>query len=133
MVRPLKVRKLYMPHPAVTFTPLNTDTTNKEKVTLLSEEYQALRLTDYEYLNHAQAAKIMGISRPTFTRIYEKARQKIATALTEIRILEVQEGNTVLSGSWYECDICGSKFTIPSLEYFNKLCPICNSENIKKI
>ena len=41
------------------------------------EEYEALNLCDYELLNQAEAAKLMNISKPTFTRIYESVYRKI--------------------------------------------------------
>ncbi len=133
MVRPIKIRKLYLPHPTITFSPINSNVAEKKKVTLLSEEYHALRLIDYELLNHSQAAKVMGISRPTITRIYEKARKKLATALIEIRELEVKEGNTTLHGSWYKCKVCGSEFNIPDPDLFQELCPVCNSSELYKL
>ncbi len=133
MVRPIKIRKLYLPHPTITFSPVNSNVSEKEKVILLSEEYHALRLIDYESLNHSQAAKVMGISRPTITRIYDKARKKIATALIEIRELEVKEGNTTLHGSWYKCKVCESEFNIPDLDLFQEFCPVCNSSELNKL
>ena len=36
-------------------------------------------------MHHTEAARLMGISRPTFARIYESARRKIAQALVETR------------------------------------------------
>jgi predicted DNA-binding protein (UPF0251 family) len=40
-----------------------------EAVFLLYEEYEALRLCDYEGHNQCDASKLMGVSRPTLTRI----------------------------------------------------------------
>ena len=45
-----------------------------DSVTLLFEEYEAIKLADYENLTQEEAALKMNISRPTFTRLYDKAR-----------------------------------------------------------
>nr|WP_321408527.1 DUF134 domain-containing protein [uncultured Carboxylicivirga sp.] len=50
---------------------------NSKKVELLYEEYEAIKLADYDLLNQLEASKLMGISRATFARIYESARRKL--------------------------------------------------------
>ena len=50
-------------------------------VVISDEEYAAIRLSDYELLNQVEAARIMGVSRPTYTHIYGIARHKVAEAL----------------------------------------------------
>ena len=40
------------------------------EVFLLLEEYEAIRLLDYQMMNQEQAAWEMKVSRPTLTRIY---------------------------------------------------------------
>lgn len=133
MVRPTKLRKFYIPHHSAIFTPSYPASDEKEIIVLNSDEYNAIRLIDYENHNHSQAARIMGVSRPTFTRIYDKARNKIATSLVELRKLKIQEGNSISSNKWYECNNCSSKFNIPDSEIFQNICPICKSSDIIKI
>ena len=48
------------------------------EIVLTVDEFEALRLADYEGLYQKQAAERMGISRPTFGRIVEAARRKVA-------------------------------------------------------
>ena len=55
------------------------------------EEYEAIRLSDFEFNGHVEAAKIMGVSRPTYTRIYESARRKVAQALVEGAALIIED------------------------------------------
>lgn len=45
------------------------------------DEFEAIRLADLEALEHAQAARRMGISRQTFGRVLGAARRKMAQAL----------------------------------------------------
>ncbi len=65
-------------------------------VVLSLDEFEALRLADYEGLYQEAAALRMGISRQTFGRIIESARKKVADALVNGKILRVGGGNTVL-------------------------------------
>lgn len=53
------------------------------EIILRLEEFEAIRLLDYQNLTQEQAAVHMDISRPTLTRIYEEARHKVATAFVE--------------------------------------------------
>lgn len=64
----------------------------KKTVKILYEEYEALRLTDYEGLRHDQAADQMYVSRATFARMYERVRQKIALAFVESRPIHFEAG-----------------------------------------
>ena len=64
----------------------------KERVHLLYEEYEAIRLIDHEGLTQADAAERMGISRPTCTRIYNHARRMLARALVEALPLVIDGG-----------------------------------------
>ena len=51
------------------------------KVELLAEELEALRLADLEDLSQAEAAASMGVSRQTFGNIVKRARAKVAQSL----------------------------------------------------
>jgi predicted DNA-binding protein (UPF0251 family) len=88
------------------------------------EEYEALKLSDYELLTQAEASEIMNVSRPTFTRIYESARRKIAKALVEGCNIRFEGGNTSIV-NWFKCSKCKIAFTIT--ESSGTTCPICKS------
>lgn len=64
-----------------------------EEVTLTMDEVEALRLADYENLYHQEAAKRMEISRPTFGRILDGARSKVADALINGKALNIETKN----------------------------------------
>lgn len=63
-----------------------------EESTLTLDEFEALRLADFEGLYQEDAAKRMGISRPTFSRIIETARKKIADSLVNGKALKIEGG-----------------------------------------
>lgn len=62
-----------------------------EEIRLEADEMESLRLADYEGLYHEQASKKMGVSRPTFGRILESARKKVASALVKGCALQIHE------------------------------------------
>jgi predicted DNA-binding protein (UPF0251 family)/predicted RNA-binding Zn-ribbon protein involved in translation (DUF1610 family) len=105
---------------------------NLEPVNLLYEEYESLRLSDYDILNHHQASEMMGVSRPTFTRIYASALQKIAKAFVEGRQISIEGGKVYFDSDWYQCDKCHCNFNNPEREKEIKSCPICGGDQIKR-
>jgi predicted DNA-binding protein (UPF0251 family) len=100
-------------------------------VILLYEEYEALRLSDYDKCNHHKASVIMGVSRPTFTRIYAAALQKIAVAFVEGRQISIEGGKVYFDSDWYQCLECECYFNNPEKELKIKNCPLCGSQRIE--
>ena len=103
-----------------------------EPVNLFYEEYEALRLSDYNKMNHHQASVIMGVSRPTFTRIYASALRKIATAFVEGRHIAIDGGKVYFDSDWYHCKKCGCNFNNPEKEKCVDKCPLCGSKQVKE-
>jgi len=64
-----------------------------EEVRLSLEEAEAIRLKDLEDLDQEQAAMRMNISRPTFQRVLESARKKVADALLNGKAVRIEGGN----------------------------------------
>ena len=86
-------RKILSPPPIKGFKPYGIDPNVKaseSSVNLLFEEYEALRLCDYDGLNHHESSLMMDVSRPTFTRIYAAALRKVATAFVEGRQIAIE-------------------------------------------
>lgn len=120
------MRKVVAPPGFKGYKPYGNRLNHKEQVDLLYEEYEAIKLADYDLMNHQEASELMGVSRATFARVYESARRKIASALVETREIRSVYGNAWLDKSWYVCDSCHSRFTIPTtLQY--QTCPLCKS------
>ncbi len=72
---------------------------DSEPVFILYEEYEAVRLADYEHYKHDEAARHMNVSRATFARIYEEVRKKIARAFVESRPIKFEAGCAFLQGN----------------------------------
>lgn len=109
------------------FIPKGIQHKNRTEVCINFEEYEALNLCDYELLTQVEAAKMMNVSRPTFTRIYESVRRKIAKAFIEGSCIRFEGGNVDIAG-WYKCEHCNITFTL--IEDSPKVCPFCKSDLI---
>lgn len=72
---------------------------SKEKIVLLMEEYEAIRLIDYLGYSQDQCAKEMNIARTSVQSIYSNARRKIARFLIEGIELIISGGNYQLKDS----------------------------------
>lgn len=98
------------------------------EVILHLEEYEAIRLLDYQNLTQEEAAVFMDVSRPTLTRIYEEARNKVATAFVEGRDLLFRGGDIYFDKNWYKCNSCQASFS----DYTEKVddCPVCKSADL---
>ncbi|MGN1334204.1 MAG: DUF134 domain-containing protein [Anaerovoracaceae bacterium] len=65
---------------------------------LYTDEYEVIRLVDFEKKTHEQCAAQMDISRTTVTEIYERARFKLADSIVNGKILVIEGGNYRLCG-----------------------------------
>ncbi len=63
-----------------------------EGICMTIDEFEAIRLANLEKLTHAQAAKLMKVSRPTFTRILTSAHQKVADGLVNVKAIRIEGG-----------------------------------------
>jgi len=132
-MRPKKERIVSVPPKFYMFKPAGIPGIELEKVNLTVDEYEAIRLADYEGLDHEEAAKYMKISRPTFTRLVDKARKKIADALINGKELIIEGGNIHFRKNLFRCLSCGYTI-ISSFEESNPhKCPSCGSINIKNM
>lgn len=132
MPRQRRLRKIVAPPRFKGYKPYGTQSNLSEYVELLYEEYEAIKLADYDNLNHLEASELMGVSRPTFARIYEAARQKIAKALVEAKEIRTVFGNAWMENDWFLCADCHARFTIPNTVKEQK-CPLCSSNNIESL
>jgi len=84
------VRKIAVDHSGVCFKPCGVKKSSLESNYLLEDEMEAIRLADFEGLYQQECAERMGISRPTFSRLIESARKKIADALVNTKALNIK-------------------------------------------
>jgi uncharacterized protein len=132
MPRPKRNRKMHHPPWMHGFKPFGTPLKEADSVTLLFEEFEAIKLTDYHDLTQAEAAKRMNVSRPTFTRIYENARKTIALALTQGKAIFIEGGFVEFDEEWFKCDDCYSVFSVKKGQEASG-CIKCDSPSLKNI
>ena len=128
MPRPKRHRLVSSPPIMEGFKPFGIPMKDLEPVVLLYEEYESIRLSDYEGLKQVESAERMNVSRPTFTRIYEKARRSIAQALIEGKAIFIEGGNYHTNDYWYKCESC-SKLNISKTE--TQSCSYCRSDSLR--
>ena len=91
MPRPQRCRRVCSEPQYSCFEPEGVS--NPESVVLSVDEYEVIRLVDFEKLSHEQCAAIMDISRTTVTEIYERARYKISDCIVNGKQLVISGGN----------------------------------------
>lgn len=108
MPRPCRCRRVCSEPLVDVFGPASEpDAGGVPPVVLLVEEYEALRIMDYEGRTHEQCAAQMRVSRTTVTEIYERARHKVADALVNGRTLVIRGGNYEVCGGACARDCAG--------------------------
>jgi uncharacterized protein len=106
MSRPKKNRKICNPPQMKGFKPFGLPSCKIETIQLTFEEYESIKLINYELLDQDQAAIQMNVSRPTFTRIYNKALKTITKAFVEAKAIVIEGGNYQFDTEWFRCRKC---------------------------
>ncbi len=113
------------------FKPAGIPTVMLEEVVLSIDEFEAIRLADFEGLYHEQAAQRMNISRQTFGRIVEEARGKIAKVLIEGLALRIEGGEIETAQQrTFRCQECRHTWSVPYGTGRPAGCPACESKSI---
>lgn len=130
------LRKVSAPPPIKGFKPFGGDKTgsdHSESIVLSFEEYEAMRLCDHEMLNHHSASVAMGVSRPTFTRIYASVRKKVARAFVEAKKISIEGGKIYYDSDWYTCSGCRCIFNNPDKDKTVEHCPLCGNNAVNPL
>ncbi len=131
MARPKRVRKMTNPPHFKGFMPIG-GVDDKQAVVLYYEEYEAVRLSDFLLLGQVDAAQLMGVSRPTYARIYESARRKVAQAFMLAKPIVFEGGKVYFDSEWYSCSSCGCWFNHPEKDREVLECALCGSEKVEQ-
>lgn len=129
MPRPKHIRKVCTPPHFKGYMPIGLS--EESPVLINFEEYEAIRLCDFTLISQAEAAHEMGISRPTFTRIYESARRKVAQAFVQGKPIVFEGGKVYFDSEWYYCNSCGCWFNHPAKDMEVTYCALCGAADIE--
>lgn len=136
MPRPRK-RRCVEAVPEITyFKPRGVPLRFLEEVVLTVEELEAIRLKDLENLDGEQAAERMGISRPTFQRVLESARRKVAEALVDGKALRIHGGNFEVVARTLRCAGCQHEWQVPfgtGQRARDMVCPRCHQQMVHRV
>jgi len=130
MARPKRLRRMTNPPHFKGYLPIGLP--DCHPIVLNYEEYEAIRLTDYLLHSQVSASSEMGISRPTFTRIYESARRKVARAFVKGSPIVFEGGKVYFDSEWYSCLACGCAFNHPEKETVVSHCALCGSTEVEQ-
>ncbi len=132
MVRPKFCRKIdKLPNRTcfIVKDDLNNDVkNNNSEVILTLDEYEAIRLADFEGLYQEDASEMMNVSRQTFGRIIESAHKKLAEFLVNGSMLKIEGGNVEFLNTVDKCPNC--KFGIDKTK---KHCPKCKKNMLTEV
>jgi predicted DNA-binding protein (UPF0251 family) len=114
------------------FKPAGIRMNELEEVRLLVEEAESIRLKDLEGLEQEECAERMNISRSTFSRILDSARQKIADALLNGKAIRIMGGNFEMAVRRFKC-VAGHEWDVPFETMIlapPEVCPRCETPSI---
>lgn len=111
MSRPRKYRRVCREPEVTSFSPTKGFVPNNNNIIQLSvDEYEAIRLIDYEGMNQEECANHMEVARTTAQKVYNEARKKIAMMLIDGTGLNIQGGSYMVcqeSRQGSRCRGCG--------------------------
>jgi uncharacterized protein len=93
MARPKKCRRVGRAPFHTFYKPQGVPLEGLTGVNLSVEGLEAIRLADAEQMDHDQAAALMSVSRPTFSRVLGEARHIVARALSNGWALNISGGD----------------------------------------
>ena len=132
MPRPTRERRIQYIPKVTYFKPAGIPLRNLSEVRLTFEEMEAIRLKDKDGLEQEECARLMQISRPTFHRVINSARQKLAEALLGGKAIRIEGGNYRLSTRYLRCSN-NHRWQMAVNELAYSKCPLCDNEDIELI
>lgn len=135
MARPQKDRIVAFNPNVSYFKPRGIPLLELEEVGLTVDGREAIRLADLQGMSHEDAGKLMGVSRATFGRIVQRARQVVADALINGKAINIEGGNYRIADSErrFTCDRCGYKWIERQGTGRPEGCPHCNSDRFYRV
>jgi len=131
MARPFCCRRVDAEPETNYFKPRGIPMSSLEETTMTVDEFEAIRLADFEGLYQEQAAERMEISRPTFGRIIESAHKKVADAMVNSKALRIEGGEVKMLGQrLFQCNDCHHTWSVPYGGGRPGECPQCKSANV---
>lgn len=90
--RPRKWRRVCCLPSNDSFAPVGKGADN-EKIVMTVDEYETIRLIDYQGYTQEQCSQFMGIARTTVQQMYNTARKKLSEVLVDGKCLVIAGGD----------------------------------------
>jgi predicted DNA-binding protein (UPF0251 family) len=132
MPRPVHCRRVSSEPDCTYFKPCGIPRRKCDEVMLELDEFEALRLSDFEGLYQEAAAGQMGISRQTFGNILTRARKKCADALVNGKSIRINGGHIEMVEREFMCAECRHTWSLPFGSGRPDQCPHCHCKNIHR-
>lgn len=129
MPRSKKCRKIGFVPKTQYFTPSDKKDSEIIEVVLIIEELEAIRLSDLKGLDQDKSAESMGISRGTLQRILNNAHEKIADALVNGKVINIDGDNYIKYMCSSTCERCNCVWK-NNITEDNKNCSNCDNVEI---
>jgi len=114
MARPRKWRKVCCLPESTMFGPLNSSDSDRETIIMTVEEYETIRLIDFEGLMQEECADQMNVARTTIQKIYNDARKKLSASLVNGINIKIEGGDYKLCEKREQPYVCtGCRRQIP--------------------
>ena len=135
MVRPQKDRMVAYNPEISYFKPRGIPMVELDEVHLTVDQREAVRLADLLGMSHEEAGRRMGVSRATFGRIIQRARQTVADALINGKAINVEGGNYRLVSHYrmFQCGRCNHKWEEPLATGRPPHCPACRQNEFYRL
>ena len=135
MVRPQKERRVAFNPEISYFKPRGIPMFDLQEVSLTVDQREAIRLSDLLGMSHEEAGRRMGVSRATFGRIIQRAREAVADALINGKAINVEGGNYQLIDQTrtFRCSSCDYEWEEPVGTGRPPHCPACRDTDFYRI
>lgn len=91
--RPKKVRYIQRMPKVTQFSPRGKPG-RPDEILLSIDQFEALKLADYQGFDQTQGAIVMKVSRPSFGRILREARKRVSDAIVNGKTIKIGIGDT---------------------------------------
>ena len=117
--------------PVSVYKPAGIPAMELEEILITIDEFEALRLADFEGLSQRDASTAMHISQPTFNRVLSSARNKVASGLVQGFVLRIEGGRYMLAdgSGTLECIDCGASVDMSAKD--KSTCQACGSTKLR--
>lgn len=129
MSRPIKIRNVQSIPETTNLIPEGKKKCSTHFNNLKIEEFEAIRLKDFEDFSQEEAAEKMDVSRQTFQKILNSARKKIAESLIYGHGISIGGGDFKTPNCKFHCNHCSIEY-IPTFNSDLNSCPNCLSEDV---